>query len=65
MWPDRTRQTAVSMIVANTWTYNYKCSSQLKKIEETKTKYLQVRRLRKNNPIPDCIIIDNKNRDCA
>ena len=58
------QQTAVSMIVANTWTYNYKykSSSQLKKIEETKTRYLQVRRLRKNNPIPDCNII-NVNRD--
>ena len=53
------------MIVANTWTNKYKCSTQLKKIEETKTRCLQVRRLRKNNPIPDCIIIANKNRDCA
>jgi hypothetical protein len=55
------------MIVANTYTcnYEYKSSSQLKKIEETKTRCLQVHRLRKNNPISDCIIIVNKNRDCA
>ena len=67
MWPVRTRQTTVSMTAANTWNcnYKYKSSSQLKKIEETKTRCLQVRRLRKNNPISDCIIIVNKNRDCA
>ena len=39
VWPVRTRQTAVSMIVVNTWTcdYEYKSSSQFKKIEETKS----------------------------
>ena len=37
MWPVRTRQTTVSMIVANTLTcnYEYKSPSQFKKIEET------------------------------
>ena len=67
MWPVRTRQTAVSMTVANTLTcnYEYKSPSQFKKIEETKTRCLQVHRWRKKNPISDCIIIVNKNRDCA
>jgi hypothetical protein len=46
VWPVRTGQTAVSMIVANTWTcnYEYKSPSQLKKIEETKMRCLQVHR---------------------
>ena len=67
MWPIRTRQTAVSMIGANTLTGNYECKSpnQFKKIEETKTRCLQVHRWRKNNPLSDSIIIVNKNRDCA
>ena len=66
VWPVRTRQTAVSMIVVNTWTcdYKYKSSNQFKKIEENKTRCLQVHRWRKKNPISDCIII-NVNRDCA
>ena len=39
VWPVRTEQTAVPMIVVNTWTCNieYKSPSQFKKIEETKS----------------------------
>jgi hypothetical protein len=39
VWPVRTEQTAVSMIVVNTWTCNieYKSPSQCKKIEATKS----------------------------
>jgi hypothetical protein len=62
--PIKTRQTAVSKIVVNTWTCNieYESPSKFKKIEETTNEVFASTQVEEKNPHSDCIIIAAKKK---